>query len=66
MHLKCHRRTAQRAKLHQDGRKAIAMIDSGLKPSDALMIVGGSRARLYRAMALIDEDYVAPPDPLLT
>lgn len=43
------RRDAQRAQLVADGRKAIELIKT--RPiADVLLLVGGSRARLYRAM----------------
>jgi hypothetical protein len=55
-----------RAKLLSDGRKALAMIEAGHKPRDALMVIGGSRARLYRAMELARQtDGQTPADPLL-
>jgi hypothetical protein len=44
--------------------KAHQLIDSGLKPADALMVIGGSRARLYRAMKLIELE-TDKRDPLL-
>lgn len=40
----------RRAKLLQDGRKALELQTKGIGPSDALMAIGGSRARLYRAI----------------
>ena len=55
-----------RAQLLQDGRKALALIEAGHKPRDALMVIGGSRARLYRAMELARQtDGQTPADPLL-
>ncbi len=52
------RRTAQRAQLRQDGYKAISMLKRGMKPADVLALIGGSRARLYRAIATVDDDFV--------
>ena len=55
-----------RARLLQDGRKALALIEAGHKPRDALMVIGGSRARLYRAMEIARQtDGQTPADPLL-
>lgn len=55
------RRQSQRAQLLADGRKALELVRT--RPiADVLMIVGGSRARLYRAMALAA---TVSPDPLL-
>ena len=43
------RRATQRAQLIADGRKALELIQA--RPiADVLLVVGGSRARLYRAM----------------
>jgi len=57
------RRTAQHAQLVADGRKALELIQ--VRPiADILLVIGGSRARLYRAMeAARQEDN--PRDPLL-
>ena len=59
-----HRRKIQQDQLRHDGMKAHQLIDSGLKPADALMVIGGSRARLYRAMKLIELE-TDKRDPLL-
>lgn len=45
-------RDAQRAKLLADGVKALELIERGRSIVDILMVIPGSRARLYRAMAL--------------
>ena len=45
------RRDIQRTQLIADGRKALDLINAGKPIADVLMIVPGSRARLYRAMA---------------
>ena len=60
------RRDIQRAQLIADGRKALALVRHH-PIADVLMIVGGSRARLYRAMGLaLDADNPQPKrDPLL-
>ncbi len=42
----------RRTRLLQDGHKANAMIKAGRSMSDVRMVIAGSRARLYRAMAL--------------
>jgi hypothetical protein len=50
---KSFRLNARRAQLLADGRKAIELVKT--KPiADVLLVVGGSRARLYRAMYLAD------------
>jgi hypothetical protein len=43
------RRQAQRAALIADGRKALELIRT-LPIADILLVIGGSRSRLYRAM----------------
>jgi hypothetical protein len=35
-----------------DGRKALAMRERGVAPEDMMLLLGTSRPRLYRAMAL--------------
>lgn len=45
------RRTVQRTLLLVDGHKALALIQDGKTINDLLMVIPGSRARLYRAMA---------------
>ena len=55
------RRAAQRNDLAADGRQAIELIALGHTISSVLAIVGGSRARLYRAMAAVNPI----DDPLL-
>jgi hypothetical protein len=40
----------RRALLIADGRKALALRRRGLAPPDVLLVIGGSRARLYKAM----------------
>jgi hypothetical protein len=59
------RRAAQRAQLLQDGRKAIELTKT--RPiADILLVIGGSRARLYRAMAVaMAHDQAQTIDPLL-
>jgi hypothetical protein len=47
--------------LIQDGRKALALRAQGVKPSAILAIIGGSRARMYKAMYAAE----AAIDPLL-
>jgi hypothetical protein len=56
-----------RAQLLQDGRKALGMIEAGHKPRHVLMVVGGSRARLYRAIdiAAQHDSSAGEIDPLL-
>jgi hypothetical protein len=49
------------ALLVQDGRKALALRDRGVKPIAILAAIGGSRARMYKAMDAAD----AARDPLL-
>lgn len=46
------RRDIQRDKLLADGRKALEMVKSGRSMLDVLMVIGGSRTRLYRATEL--------------
>jgi hypothetical protein len=59
--LKSQRRQSQRAQLAADGRKALELVET--RPiADVLLIVGGSRARLYRAMAAASQE---SRDPLL-
>jgi hypothetical protein len=41
----------RRTRLLRDGRKALAMLDQGKSIPDVRMVIGGSRARLYRAIA---------------
>lgn len=56
------------AKLLADGRKALAMRAAGRSPSDMLMVMGCSRARLYRAMHRALKEDSKPTrkrDPLL-
>jgi hypothetical protein len=61
--LKSQRRQAQRAQLVADGRKALELVRT--RPiADVLLIIGGSRARLYRAMKLIEPE-TDKRDPLL-
>jgi hypothetical protein len=56
------RSDAKRAQLLSDGRKALEL--AKVRPiADVLLIVGGSRARLYRAMAAAE--LAANRDPLL-
>lgn len=62
---KTTRQSVRRSQLLSDGRKAIAMIEHGATITDVLMVVSGSRARLYRAMARVDDGYVGNHDPLL-
>jgi len=58
--VKSHRRIAQRAQLLIDGRKALELVKT--RPiADILLLVGGSRARLYRAMRAANQVH----DPLL-
>lgn len=45
------RRSVQRAQLAADGRKAASLIAAGRTIDDVLLVVPGSRARLYRAIA---------------
>lgn len=62
------RRAAQRAQLIQDGRKALELINAGRNIADCLLIIGGGRARLYRALtAASNGQYsgIKPRDPLL-
>jgi hypothetical protein len=42
------------------------MIEHGATIADVLMVIPGSRARLYRAMSKVDDDYVGNHDPLLS
>jgi hypothetical protein len=57
------RREAQRAQLMMDGRKALELVKT--RPvADVLLVIGGSRARLYRAMAMAS-DQAQTVDPLL-
>jgi hypothetical protein len=55
------RRDTQRSQLQADGTQALAMIARGSDIKDVLAIVGGSRARLYRAMAMASEPQTALP-----
>ena len=43
-------------RLIADGRKARQLLASGMKPRDVLLVVGGSRARLYRALAIAESE----------
>jgi hypothetical protein len=51
-----------RARLAADGARAVAMIRQGVKLADVLAAIGGSRARMYRAIAIARQ----PKDPLLS
>lgn len=55
------RSAARRAQLVADGRQALTLIKT-MPIADVLMLVGGSRARLYRAM---EAARAADRDPLL-
>jgi hypothetical protein len=48
-------------RLKADGERALLLIANGMKPRDVLLFIGGSRARLYRAMDVARETF----DPLL-
>lgn len=61
---KSYRLRARRARLLADGRKALTMIEAH-PIADVLLIVGGSRARLYRAMAAAQSASAPAVDPLL-
>lgn len=56
------RRTAQREKLLADGRQALKL-SQRMQIEDILLVVDGSRPRLYRAMAyahMVDSGYTDP------
>jgi hypothetical protein len=66
----------RRTRLLADGRKALEMRRAGRSPADMLMVLGCSRARLYRAMdaaeraepmaaARAPAPQIDPSDPLL-
>lgn len=55
-------RSRRQVKLVTDGRHALDLIAQGFKPRDALELIGGSRARMYRAMNAA----LALAEPLLT
>lgn len=57
-------RDRQQAQILADGQRALKLISQGLKPRDALVLIGGSRARMYRAMNIALA--LAPSDSLLT
>jgi hypothetical protein len=57
------RRDFQRAQLLKDGRKAIALLKAGRSVPDCLALLGGSRAKLYRAIRAAMAQQ--PIDPLL-
>lgn len=48
-------RAVQRNKLLTDGRIALRYVNRGMKVDDILVLVDGSRPRLYRAMRLARE-----------
>ena len=52
------------AKLLADGQKALKLRQSGTSPRDMLLVLGCSRARLYRAMAVASQQ--SSGDPLLS
>lgn len=58
------RRAMQRARLLSDGRKALALLQSGKNVSDCLMALGSSRARFYRALRAAAAELAV--DPLLS
>jgi hypothetical protein len=41
--------------LLRDGLKARQLLDSGMRPRDVLLVIGGSRARMYRALLAISK-----------
>lgn len=47
---KLRRTDIRRAQLIADGRKALALRKQGMRPTDVLMVIGGSRPRMYKAM----------------
>lgn len=55
--------TVRSAKQLQDGRKAVAMLECGLTFDQVLQAIGGSRARLYRAINKATRD--PEVDPML-
>jgi hypothetical protein len=57
---KSRRPDQRRARLIADGRKALALRKQGMRPMDVLMVIGGSRPRMYKAM-----DAAEAKDPLL-
>lgn len=57
-------RERRQAQMLADGQRALKLISQGLKPRDALVLIGGSRARMYRAMNVAIA--LAPSDSLLT
>ena len=56
--LHSHRRQRQQAQLAADGAKAHALIDEGRSIVEIMRIIPGSRARLYRAMAIASQQSV--------
>jgi hypothetical protein len=59
------RLAAIRAQLIADGRKALELIAAGRNIAELLMVIGGSRARLYRAMnAAIGQDGILLQTPV--
>lgn len=56
------RRTVQRAQLLADGHKALGLIQAGRMINDVLMVIPGSRARLYRALGEAMRDNAAPTE----
>lgn len=67
---KTYRLFAKRARLLADGRKALELVQV-MPIADVLLCVGGSRARLYRAMAVAQSGEQSAPatreqiDPLM-
>lgn len=60
------RQAVRRAQLLSDGRKALALVAHGHDIKDVLAVIGGSRARLYRAMGRAAPEAPASVlDPLL-
>lgn len=53
-------RAARRARLLADGRKALALLGAGRTIVDCLMVIDGSRARLYRALHAASDGQYAP------
>lgn len=42
--------------LRADGQRAALLLDQGMRPRDALLIVGGSHSRFYRALRAVGYD----------
>jgi hypothetical protein len=66
--MNARRQDHRQIRLLMSGRKALALRKQGMAPMDILMVIGGSRARMYKAMHAAEREALEPLvsiDPLL-